>query len=81
MTSPVVKFHGAWATGPYRITSRDPPWVAGLDGVQNRGWWPSQRVHRRCGRGDVGAAAVLVPLPSAEVRELACEGVRGEARA
>jgi hypothetical protein len=31
-------------------------------------------------RGDIGAAVVLVPLPRAEARERACDGVRGEVR-
>jgi hypothetical protein len=38
---------------------KGPPWVAGLEGTQTRGWWPSRRGHRRCGHDDVGAAKVL----------------------
>jgi hypothetical protein len=36
MVSPAVKPHGAWATGPFWLTSRDPPQVAGVDGTQPR---------------------------------------------
>jgi hypothetical protein len=36
MVSPAVNPHGTWATGPFWLTSRDPPRVAGLEGTQPR---------------------------------------------
>jgi hypothetical protein len=63
---------------------KGPPWVAGLEGTQTRGWWPSRRGRRRCGHGDVDAAAVLgrwcgCPFPvrrHVNARARACAGVR-----
>jgi hypothetical protein len=69
---------------PLRDNLKGPPWVAGLEGTQTRGWWPSRRCRRRCGHGDVGAAAVLgrwcgCPFPvrrCVNARARACAGVR-----
>jgi hypothetical protein len=63
---------------------KGPPWVVGLEGTRTRGWWPSRRGRRRCGRGDIGAAAVLgrwcgcpFPVPRCvNTRVRACAGVR-----
>jgi hypothetical protein len=69
---------------PLLDNHKGSPWVAGLEGTQTRGWWPSQRGRRRCGHGDVGAAAVLgrwcrCPIlvwRRVNARARACAGVR-----
>jgi hypothetical protein len=80
MTSLAAKPHGAWATGPYGITSRDPLGSMGskerkLEGGGRRGKvdvgvGTATSARRRYSAGGVGA------LSGEEVREHACEGVR-----
>jgi hypothetical protein len=80
MTSPAAKPHGAWATGPYEITSRDPLGSLGskerkLEGGGRRGEvdagvGTATSARRRYSAGGAGA------LSGEEARERACEGVR-----
>jgi hypothetical protein len=78
MTSPAAKLHGAWATGHYGITSRDP---FGLLGSKGR------KIEGGCRRGEVVAGVGVAasarrqcwcPFPvrrRANARARACAGV------